>query len=227
MFNHHKLHQFVILTLIFMTGIVATQAQQLADNAIHVRVPDSVAENQVLPMDIIANITTPSYGFSFEVEYNHTMLQPRMTENIIARLGDLFPEAQVIVNQSKQLTDTLSVIEIAYTQVAPKSAITGEGVLTSVHFDILQVGDTQVRVQDPKLAEIVDGIAQYIPVQLSDPTVYIDIEGIVVLPPPPPPGPSIVLIAAFSLITIALAGFIFLFYLSRRNRRNRSVAYGL
>lgn len=170
--------RFLILLTAILLMVFPTQVQAaLPPDSLHLNVlaPSSLVAGQTFEVQVTGNIATPAYGFGWQWHYDPAYLEvvPALDpdgESVANTVsGGLFASAQRVVNK-QTISGSLDVV---YTLLNPAPSITGEGTLASITFRVLQEGDTEVRLLNPRLISIEGGTAHDISLTLGEPVVRV------------------------------------------------------
>jgi len=176
-------HTFLLLLVLSMVGTIHVSAQDdgLPPDSVHVIAPTSIAAGQTFIVEMIANVDTAAYGFGFQLQYDPTLLSPIMRPDqdgtdALSVVGNIFNGAQRVRSVVTEVASDTNAIDVVYTLLSPAPSVSGEGVLTSVAFEVLQAGETSVRLINPRLIGLNAGTAFDIPLNLGDPSLAIVIQ---------------------------------------------------
>lgn len=180
----NKIFHTLLLSLVFgivSTAHVSAQDDGLPPDSVHVIAPTSIAAGQTFIVEVIANVDTAAYGFGFQMQYDPTLLSPIMRPDqdgtdALSVVGNIFNGAQRVRSVVNELSSDIHAIDVVYTLLSPAPSVSGEGVLTSVAFEVLQPGETSVSLLNPRLIGLNEGTAFDIPLNLGDPSLGIVIQ---------------------------------------------------
>lgn len=170
----------IILLLAGLQAIPTIAQDALPPNSIHLKSQTlTVTTGTIFTVDVLANATTPAYGFGFQLEFDPTYLQiierpDTDTVTVAAPVGSLFPTAQRIKNSIETVGDTRQ-IDAIYTLLPPALAAQGTGTLATVSFQVLAAGSTQLNLLHPRLIELSGEVAQDIPLTVVNPTLLLEV----------------------------------------------------
>ena len=176
-------HTFLLLLVLSMVGTIHVSAQDngLPPDSVHLIADTSVAAGQTFIVEVIANVDTAAYGFGFQLQYDPTLLSPIMRPDqdgtdALSVVGNIFNGAQRVRSVVTEVASDTNAIDVVYTLLSPAPSVSGEGVLTSVAFEVLQAGETSVRLINPRLIGLNAGTAFDIPLNLGDPSLTLAIQ---------------------------------------------------
>lgn len=130
---------------------------------------------QPFTVQIVTNVSTPAYGFGFQLEYDAARLQVETRPDsdgspVAMQPGAVFLGAQRIRNSALALAETgTGTLDVVYTLLPPAQARQGAGVLGQVTFTVLQEGQAQIWLVNPRLIALEGGVARDITLTLGDP----------------------------------------------------------
>lgn len=176
-------HALLLLLVLSMVGTVHVFAQdtELPPDSVHLIADTSVAAGQTVIVEVIANVDTAAYGFGFQLQYDPSLLSPVVRPDqdgtdALSLIGNIFNGAQRVRSVVNELSSDEHAIDVVYTLLSPAPSVSGEGVLTSVAFEVLQPGETRVSLINPRLIGLNEGNAFDIPLNLGDPSLAIVIQ---------------------------------------------------
>ena len=164
------------------TGMIRAQdAAELPPDSLHLIAPNYVAVGQSFSVAITANVSTPAYGFGFQLTYDpsHLRVEARADADgqpMPVQVGDLFRTAQRI--RSSQTAEAGAArLDVVYTLLPPAEAIQGIGMLGTVTFTVLQEGPAEIRLLNPRLIALEGTAARDIALALGEPALMLNIGG--------------------------------------------------
>lgn len=153
----------------------------LPSDSVHLLATGQPILGQPFTVQIVTNVATPAYGFGFQLEYDAARLQVETRPDaegspVAMQPGAVFLGAQRIRNSALALADSgIGTLDVVYTLLPPAQARQGAGVLGQVTFTVLQEGQAQIRLVNPRLIALEGGVARDIALTLGDPVLTLNV----------------------------------------------------
>jgi len=189
----------------------------LPPDSVHLVATGQPILGQPFTVQIVTNVATPAYGFGFQLEYDAVRLQVEARPDadgspVGMQPGAVFLGAQRIRNSAQALAESgIGTLDVVYTLLPPAQAREGVGVLGQVTFTVLQEGQAQVRLINPRLIALEGGVARDITLTLGEPVLTLTVgaaQGAVTAGAFPRKAPGIpleaVVIGLFALVVFLL-----------------------
>jgi hypothetical protein len=170
----------ISLLILAPNTVFRAQGNDLPPNSIHLQSRTSnVVVGKTFSVDVVANADTPAFGFGFQLEFDPGYLevldQPdNDTVNVPAPVGGLFQKATRIKNTPEKIGKMIQ-IDAIYTYLPPMTPAQGTGVVATASFKVVQEGSTQLKLIDPRLITLTNGIAKDIPLKAINQTLVINV----------------------------------------------------
>ncbi|MGB1286568.1 MAG: cohesin domain-containing protein [Aggregatilineales bacterium] len=178
-----------LFMLVMITTVSTAQRNTLAPDSFQINADSQISPGQTFVVEVAANITTPAYGFGFQIQYDPAYMTPALRpdkdgESSYSVLEALFPDAQRISATINELTTTRHEIDVVYTLLSPAPVFTGDGSLISFAFEVTDLPDdnttTTITIENPRLIGLDDN--QGVDIPLNAGNLSITIEGNAIAP---------------------------------------------
>lgn len=170
-----------VLMLAPATAVLAQGIDELPPDSVHLIAMGQPILGQPFTVQIVTNVATPAYGYGFQIEYDGTRLQVETrpdTDGSPAAMqsGGVFVGAQRIRNSAQVLAESgAGTLDVVYTLLPPAQARQGAGVLGQVTFTVLKEGPAEIRLVNPRLIALENGVARDIALTLGEPVLALNV----------------------------------------------------
>lgn len=186
---------------------------QLPADGLHIATSQPEGTENIVRVEIIANVPQRAAGFDLAVNYPADAVRPLNTpDELPAAPGSLFVGAEMARNEVVSLSDEQGQVRMMYVFFGDQSGAVGAGTLAVMDFELLPGAESAViELQNPRLSRInAEGVAEYVPLSIGDPTLTLEMTAQGVQPSvgaaPMVDQTTTILAVAIGLIVIALLG---------------------